>query len=472
MTQNSEARKGSEEGFRMTRRVFLRLAAASGLVVAAGGGYKYATSGSNAKGRIVIIGGGAAGLSMASRLVRSLKRAQITLIDPAERQFYQPGFTLIASGVYTPDQVWRKQSDCMPKGVRWVRKSVVAVDPARNRVTVAGGDVFDYDFLVLTPGLQLNWEKVEGLSQKTLGEGNVHSIYDFEGAQKTWPAIQAFVKKGGRGIFTDTHTKLKCGGAPKKICLLTEHLARKAGNREQLKIDYFSAAKELYDVPYFTPRLEEIYKQRKVSVSLHNRVTGVDTVAKKVYFNRVGKVAQQQTDPQTGKIVTVEKKVSTPFTEDYDFLHIVPPQSAPDFVRQAGLGWTEGSLADEAWAMADPATLVHLKYPNIVALGDVAGIPTSKTSAAIRKQVPVAAKNLIALIEGKAPEARYNGYAACPIVTDYGHVLLCEFDYDKKPRNSFPFSLLDTSKELWPAWLLKVYVLKPLYFYGMLPGYC
>ncbi len=459
-------------GFHMDRRTFIKAAAAAGLVAAAGGGCRPAAAGSNAKGRIVIIGGGAAGISMAARLARHLKHAEITLIDPADRQFYQPGFTLIAAGVYTPDQVHRRQADCMPKGVKWVKQAVVALDPAQNKVTVAGGGVFAYDFLVLTPGLQLNWEKVEGLSQKTLGQGNVHSIYDFEGAQKTWPALQAFVKTGGRGIFTDTHTKLKCGGAPKKICLLTEHLARKAGTRDHVKIDYVSAGHELYDVPYFTPRLEAIYKERAIDVSLNVRVKGVDTAAKKVYFNKVEKVKRDQPDPQTGKLVTVEETVTTPFTEEYDFLHLVPPQSAPDFVRQAGLGWTEGKLAADAWAMVDKATLVHLKYPNIVCLGDAAGIPTSKTSAAVRRQVPVAARNLIALLEGKAPAAKYDGYAACPIITDYGHVLLCEFDYDKKPRSSFPFSLLDTSKELWPAWLLKVYVLKPLYFYGMLPGYC
>ena len=106
----------------------------------------------------------------------------------------------------------------------------------------------------------------------------------------------------------------------------------------------------------------------------------------------------------------------------------------------------------------------------IIALGDVAGIPTSKTSAAIRKQVPIAVENLIALIEGKAPEAKYDGYAACPIVTDYGHVILCEFDYAKKPKTTFPFTLLDTRKELWSAWLLKVYFLKPFYFHGMIKG--
>ncbi len=157
--------------------------------------------------------------------------------------------------------------------------------------------------------------------------------------------------------------------------------------------------------------------------------------------------------------------------EDYDFLHFTPPMSAPDFVREAGLGWTEGKLAADAWVMVDKETLVHKTYPNIISLGDVAGIPTSKTSAAIRKQVPIAAKNLISLMEGKEPAEKYDGYAACPIVTDYGHVLLCEFDYKKEAQNSFPFTLLDTSKEQWAAWLLKVYFLKPMYFYGMLNGW-
>ena len=201
----------------------------------------------------------------------------------------------------------------------------------------------------------------------------------------------------------------------------------------------------------------EIYKERNIPINLNVRVKGVDTAAKQVHFEKIETVGDQ--------------KVYTPFVEDYDFLHFTPPMSAPDFVREAGLGWTEGKLAADAWVMVDKETLVHKTYPNIVSLGDVAGIPTSKTSAAIRKQVPIAAKNLISLMEGKEPAEKYDGYAACPIVTDYGHVLLCEFNYKKEAQNSFPFTLLDTSKEQWAAWLLKVYLLKPMYFYGMLNGW-
>jgi sulfide:quinone oxidoreductase len=437
------------------RRHFFKLMAAAGLISVASTQKANAFS-SDAKGKIVIIGGGAAGISMAARLKSWLDKPDITLIDPSERQFYQPGFTLIASGVYQPEDVWKKQEDCMPDGIKWIKDSVAAVDPVWNQVTTQNNGKIPYDFLVLTPGLQINWEKVEGITHDTLGQGNAHSIYDFEGAQKTWQAVQEFSKTGGRGIFTDTYTKHKCGGAPKKICLLTEHYNRKQGTRDKVTLDYYTASHELYDIPYFTPRLLEIYKERTIPINLNIRVKGVDTASKQVHFEKIETVG--------------EEKVYTPLVEDYDFLHFTPPMSAPDFVRESGLGWTEGKLAKEAWVMVNKSTLVHEKYPNIVSLGDVAGIPTSKTSAAIRKQVPIAAKNLISLMEGKEPVEKYNGYAACPIVTDYGHVLLCEFDYDKKPDISFPFSMLDTSQEQWAAWILKVYFLKPMYFQGMLKG--
>ena len=437
------------------RRHFLKLMAMAGLLVTANTRRVNAFS-SKAKGKIVIIGGGAAGLSMAARLKRWLDTPDITLIDPSDRQFYQPGFTLIASGVYQPNDVWKKQENCIPSGVKWIKDSVQLVDPVQNQITTCNNGKITYDFLVLTPGLQINWTMVEGITQATLGQGNAHCIYDFEGAQKTWQALQKFAQTGGKGIYTDTYTKHKCGGAPKKICLLTEHYARKQGTRDKLDLNYYTAEKQLYDVPFFTPRLEEIYHERHIPIHLNVRVKGVDTAAKQVHLE---------------KIETINgEKVSTPFVEDYDFLHFTPPMSAPDFVRESGLGWTEGKLAREAWVMVDQETLIHKTYPNIISLGDVAGIPTSKTSAAIRKQVPIAAKNLIALMEGKEPVEKYDGYAACPIVTDYGHVLLCEFNYKKEPEISFPLSLLDMSKEQWVAWLLKVYALKPLYFYGMLNG--
>ena len=460
-----------EDWAEVPRRDFLKAIATAGAVGAmplVGAG---CAAPCEAKGRVVIVGAGAAGMSLAARLAGRLRNAEILLVDPAERQFYQPGFTLIAAGLYDPDEVWRPQADFVPRTVKWVRKAVTGVRPEAKKLTLAGGEQLDYDFLVLVPGIQLNWGGIQGISQATLGEGNAHSVYDWQGAVKLRDAMRNFATTGGRGIFCDTWTKLKCGGAPKKICLLTEHQLRLKGTRDRAAFQYFTASKELYDVPFYTPRLEEIFRERNVPVSLRVKLVGVDLGAKRATFERTEVVGTKTvTDRLTGETKKQEILRPTTFTEEYDFLHFAPPQSSPDFVRDSGLGWQEGKLAREAWVEVDRETLVHRRYSSIISFGDVAGIPTSKTSAAVRMQLPIAEENLVALLEGREPVAKYDGYAACPIVTDYGHVLLCEFDYDKKPRTSFPFTLLDTSKELRSAWWLKTRFLKPFFFHGMLRG--
>lgn len=448
-----EIERLERKGF--SRREFLKYAAVAGSLTFLNTQETQAFS-SNAKGKIVIIGGGAAGISMAARLKKWLKEPDITLIDPSERQYYQPGFTLIASGVYSADEVWKKQEDCIPKDIKWIKEAVIAVDPVVNQVTTLGNQTIKYDFLILTPGIHMRWDMIEGITRETLGEGNAHTIYDFKGAQNTWKAIQEFSRTGGKGIYTDTFTKHKCGGAPKKICLLTEHYTRKQGTREQVEFQFYTASKELYDVPYFTPRLLDIYAERNIPIHTTTRVKGIDTLKKQVYLEKTETIG--------------DEKVVSALCEDYDFLHFTPPMSAPRFVREAGLDTVDGSVPKESWVAVDKETLVHKVYPNIISLGDCAATPTSKTSAATRIQVPIAAKNLIALMEGKEPTEKYDGYAACPIVTDYGHVLMCEFDYSKERKSSFPFSWMDMSKESRMAWLVKVYMLKPLFFYGMLKG--
>ena len=165
---------------KLNRRTFLKLAAINGLTITS---VREAKAASNAKGKIVIIGGGAAGISMAVNLKKRLNNPDITLIDPSDRQFYQPGFTLIASGVYQPDDVWKKQEDCIPDDIKWVKDSVAAVDPIWNQVTTVNNGKIPYDFLVLTPGLVLNWDKIEGFSYDRLGQGSANCIYDFMGAQ-------------------------------------------------------------------------------------------------------------------------------------------------------------------------------------------------------------------------------------------------------------------------------------------------
>jgi len=210
---------------------------------------------------------------------------------------------------------------------------------------------------------------------------------------------------------------------------------------------FFSALERVFDVAPFRQRLEQIYGERNIPVLFNHRVKSVDMEARKVTFEKAMKTPSG----------TSTERV----TVDYDFLHIVPPMSAPDFVKKSPLATNPATGVQEDWVPTDKATLVHAKYANVVSVGDVAGLPTSKTAAAIRVQAPIAAANLISLMEGQAPSHRYDGYTACPIVTQYGKVLLAEFGYDKKPRPSLPF--LDPGREHEAGWLLKVHLLRPMY---------
>lgn len=432
---------------KISRKEFLLAMGVAGVAVGGYAAYKHFGK-SDAKGKILIIGGGAAGISMANRLLNLLADPDITVIEPSQTHYYQPGFTLIGGGVYKQEQVTKPQSDCMPSNVKWIKESVVEVNPDGNYAITSGGKKIDYDYMVLAPGIQLDFDQIEGFSQDQLGKNGVYCIYDFNGAAATWQGILDMEKKGGgRMIFSDTHTKLKCGGAPKKINMMAERYLNEKGIRDNYSIELLSTMKNMFDVPVFRDRLAEIYAERNMPVKFEQRLKWIDTAGKKAGFEQ---------HASEGKEIV---------TESYDFLHIVPPMSAPDFIYNCGL--SEEGL-EGGWATVDKHTMVHTKYGNIISLGDASNLPTSKTSAAIRIQLPIAAANLVSIMEGKEPKEKYYGYTACPIVTEYGKVLMAEFDYEKKLQPSLP--LIDPGKEREIWWMLKVYGLKNIYFHGMLNG--
>ena len=433
-----------------TRRDFIRIAATLGVGIV---GYKlirFNIPVSNVKARIVIVGGGAAGISMAARLQRALSDPDITLIDPSETHYYQPGFTLIGCGVYDSSQVHKPEASLIPGDVKWIKDYVVELDPDRNTVTTAQNGDIPYDFMVLCPGIQMHFEEIEGISRDKLGEGNVHCIYDYRSSQQCWAAIQELSQKGGRAVFTDTWTKLKCGGAPKKINMMAEDYSRQQGTRDKIDFQLFTASDKMFDVPLFCNRLEEIYAERQIPVTFEHKIRSVDTIEKKVCF--------EYGSGENLKVVT----------SGFDFLHIVPPMSAPDFVVQSEVAVNPVTGKRESWVPTNKDTMVHARYSNIIVVGDVSGVPTSKTGAAIRMQVPVAVANLISVMEGSEPQEKYNGYTACPFATEYGKVLMAEFGYDKVPAPSIPF--VDPGIEHWIGWFLKTKMLKPMYFQGMLRG--
>ncbi|MCL6437068.1 MAG: NAD(P)/FAD-dependent oxidoreductase [Rubrobacteraceae bacterium] len=401
---------------------------------------------SEARGRVVIVGGGTAGLTVAARLARKLRHPEITVIEPSEQHMYQPGWTLVASGVFPKEHFIRKEEDYIPRGVTWIRERVEGFEPEKDQLVTESGRRVGYDYLVVCPGHQLDYDKIEGLDGH-LGRDGLYSNYTAEGAQKTWEGIRSF--QGGTAIFVEPAGPIKCGGAPQKICYMADSYWRRTKIRERVNQLFVNGKPSLFSSPYYREALEGVMRRKNIQTIFNHNLVAVDPEKKEAYF-------EVKEGEETRRV-----------TMSYDFLHFCPPQSAPDFIKSSPLANESG------YVEVDKHTLQHVRYPNVFALGDASNLPTSKTGAAIRKQAPVLVYNLVRAMEGvdlKIDSHDYDGYTSCPLVTDYGKMMLAEFDYTLKPRPTVPPWEHDSRKETYTNWLIKTRALPAMYWNGMLKG--
>jgi sulfide:quinone oxidoreductase len=388
--------------------------------------------------RVVIIGGGSAGIDVAARLARALPPGSVAIIEPSRKHYYQPLWTLVGGGVFPKQNSERDEVSLIPQGATWMQDAVTEFLPEENAVVTQGGQRIKYDFLVVAAGIQLDWDKIKGLPD-ALGTEGVCSNYSYDSVDKTWEFIRNF--KGGAAIFTQPAPPIKCAGAPQKIMYLADDHFRKAGVRNESKVIFASATPTIFSVKKYAAALDKVIARK-----------GIETYYKHNLL---------EIQPETKKAVFENLDTKEPVTLSYAMLHVTPPMSAPDFIKRS-------SLANEAgWVDVNKATLQHVRYPHVFSLGDSSSLPTSKTGAAIRKQAPVLVKNLLATMNGQGVRRQYDGYTSCPLVTGYGKLILAEFDYDLNPKETFPF---DQSQERYSMYLLKAYGLPALYWQGMMKG--
>jgi sulfide:quinone oxidoreductase len=389
----------------------------------------------------VIIGAGAAGTALANRLVDRLDGAEITLIDPRARHLYQPGLSLVAAGLKPPEYVVSTTQEWLPSNVGLIQEAVAAVDPEAQTVSTEGGQTLNYDFLVVAPGLILDHDAIEGFSLDMVGENGIGALYAGpEAAAATWAAASRFVEEGGRGLFTRPATEMKCAGAPLKHTFLIDDRLRRAGNREAAELVYAAPQGSLFGVPIVAEKVRMLFGDRGIGTQMQRTLQSIDAERKIATFTDADGFTRE---------------------EDYDYIHIIPPQRAPDFVRQSGLSWAD-RWTDQGWVDCDQYTMRHNRYDNIWAVGDVAGVPKGKTAASVKWQVPVVEDHLVAAVQGQDGTERYNGYTSCPLITRIGRAMLIEFDYNNDLVPSFP-GVIAPLQELWISWLMKEVALKATY---------
>src|SRR6056297_4130882 len=432
------------QDFDSTRRAFLAMAAAGGALAALPSSDARAAVGgpsvqTNAK--VVIIGAGAAGSALANRLRNRLEGAEITIVDPSVRYIYQPGMTLVAAGLKPADYVISQTTDWLPAAVRLLPERVAMVDGEAQTVATEEGTTLDYDFLVLSPGLVLDHDAIEGFSLDMVGQNGIGALYAGpQYAAATWQAAQKFTEDGGVGLFTRPETEMKCAGAPLKHTFLIDDIARTAGTRGKSEFIYAAPQTSLFGVPIVAEKVRMLFGDRGIDTRMGQTLKAIDASAKRATFADAD-----------GATTTME----------YDYIHLIPPQRAPEVIRQSGLSWAD-KWTDQGWVECDTATLRHLRYDDIWALGDVAGVPKGKTAASVKWQVLVVEDGIVAAIEGRDGTETYNGYTSCPMITRVGRAMLIEFDYDNNLVPSFP-GMIAPLQELWVSWLMKEVALKPTY---------
>jgi len=391
--------------------------------------------------KILILGGGNAGLSVASRLRRA-GQDDIGIVEPSERHYYQPLWTLVGGGRAAQAKSVRPQSTVMPRGAAWIKDAALDIDPEARIVTLASGAEVSYDHLVVCPGIQLDWDRVPGMTA-ALDSRAASSNYRFDLAPKTWDLIRSLTS--GTAVFTIPAGPIKCGGAPQKIAYLAADYWLRHGVLDGIRVVLVIPSSEMFGVQVFADELERVVARYGIEVRKSSEMIDIDPVMQTV--------------------VIADNVRKSRESLRYDLLHTVPPQSAPDWLKRTPLADPQ---SPGGYVEVDMHSLQHARYPNVFALGDAISTPNSKTGAAIRKQAPALVENLLAVMDQRRPSAQYDGYSCCPLTTARNKVLLAEFDYSAQPSPSFP--LIDTTHERRIMYVLKRFGLPFLYWNLILTG--
>lgn len=391
---------------------------------------------------VVIVGGGAAGTGVAASLLKRQSSLRIAVIEPSDKHYYQPAWTLVGGGAFDIADTVRPMADCLPTGVTWIHAMATAFEPENNCVQTNTAGTISYKQLIVAAGLKLDWDAIAGLKE-TLGKNGVTSNYQFDLAPYTWQLTQQL--KSGKALFTQPPMPIKCAGAPQKAMYLSCSEWERSGVLKNIAVEFNNAGAVLFGVAAFVPPLMKYIERYNVGLSYNSNLVAVDGSAKKAWFN---------VKDAEGNITKVEKT--------FDMLHVVPPQRSPDFIKQSALANADG------WVDVNQSTLQHNRYANIFSLGDACSAPNAKTAAAVRQQIVVVAENLLAARDGKPLPITYYGYGACPLTVEKGKVVLAEFGYGGTLLPTFSFIAANLPSRLF--WMLKRYVLPWVYWQCLLKG--
>uniref|UniRef100_A0A8C5NNB2 Sulfide:quinone oxidoreductase, mitochondrial n=1 Tax=Junco hyemalis TaxID=40217 RepID=A0A8C5NNB2_JUNHY len=389
---------------------------------------------------VLVLGGGAGGISMSARMKRRVGAENVAVVEPSKTHYYQPLWTLVGGGAKQLAASARPTESLIPSGVEWIKSRVTALNPDKNYVCLENDIKVSYKYLIIALGISLHYEKIKGLPEG-FKHPKIGSNYSVQTVEKTWRALQDFNE--GNAIFTFPNTPVKCAGAPQKIMYLADAYLRKTGKRSKANIIFNTSLGVIFGVKKYADALLEIIKDKNIVVNYKRNLIEVRADKQEAVFEKLD--------------IPGETEIF-----QYEMLHVTPPMGPPAVLIDSPVSDASG------WVDVDKETLQHKKYPNVFGIGDCTNLPTSKTAAAVAAQSGVLDKTISLVMKNKLPVKKYDGYTSCPLVTAYNKVILAEFDYDGQPLETFP---IDQSKERRTMYHMKADMMPLLYWNALLKGY-
>ncbi|KAK1147075.1 hypothetical protein N8T08_001814 [Aspergillus melleus] len=364
--------------------------------------------------RVVVVGGGTAGVAISHQLLRSGKFTQdeIAIVDPTAWHHYQPGWTLVGGGLKDKQGLRRPPQALLNGKLKLYPRRTSAFSPEANSITLANGHKTAYEHFV-APVIEVKYGSIKRLSEALADPSSlISTIYGYDYCDKTYETIRKFRK--GSALFTHPAGTVKCAGAPQKIMWLVLDYWKKAelyssSGESPINISFATNLPGLFGVPKYSAKLDELRRQREVDGYFQHDLVAIE-----------GNQAAFAVQGQPQKV-----------TKSFDLLHVVPKMGPCDTIK-AGTISNEDGFVD-----VDQVTTRHKRYANIWSAGDASSVPTLKTMAAVTSRAPVLVRNMLQTMEGKQPDAVYDGYTSCPLLTEYGEVLLAEFKYGGDPDETF-----------------------------------
>ena len=339
--------------------------------------------------RVVVLGGGAGGTVAANHLAR-FGGVDVTLVDNHGLHLHQAMLLYLPFSGGAASELEHDERALLAPGVTLRVGRPKRIDADRRIAVLEDGEL-PYDWLVIATGSRVFDSAVPG------SRDHADHFHCPPAAEQLQKKLADF--KGGRVAIGFASLPYKCPPTPVEFAFLFEDWLRERGLRDKTELTYFSPLDAVLNRPEVAAAARPWLEEKGFSIR-----TGFAP----------GSVEPGKVKSKGGEVL------------DFDLLVMVPPHAAAPYLRGSSIAGPLGFVATDRFTMkvAD----------RIYAIGDTTDLPVPKTAAAAQEAGPVAARNIRAEIEGRAPSSGYDGHVLCFMETGGRAAARIEFDYDHPPR--------------------------------------